>query len=87
MTYVPDYVFDGEPALGETTEVLPGIHWLRMPLPFKLDHINLWLLEDGDGWVVIDTGICRDEVKAAWETLFDGVMQGRPVSSDASKTP
>lgn len=80
MTYVPDYVFDGEPALGETIEVLPGIHWLRMPLPFKLDHINLWLLEDGDGWVVVDTGICRDEVKAAWEILFSGVMRERPVT-------
>jgi glyoxylase-like metal-dependent hydrolase (beta-lactamase superfamily II) len=79
MSFIPEYVFDGEPALGETMEVAPGIHWLRMPLPFKLDHINLWLLEDGDGWTIVDTGICTDEVKAAWETLFSGAMQGRPV--------
>ncbi len=79
MTFEPDYVFDGEPPLGETFEVAPGIHWLRMPLPFKLDHINLWLLEDGDGWTIVDTGICRDEVKEAWETLFTDVMAGRPV--------
>ena len=79
MTYIPDYVFEGEPAIGETMEVHPGIHWLRMPLPFALDHINLWLLEDGEGWTIVDTGICTDEVKAAWETLFTGVMQNRPV--------
>ncbi|MEQ8321183.1 MAG: MBL fold metallo-hydrolase [Rhodospirillales bacterium] len=79
MTFTPDYVFEGEPALGETMEVHPGIHWLRMPLPFKLDHINLWLLEDGDGWTIVDTGICTDVVKEAWETLFAGVMQNRPV--------
>jgi len=80
MTFIPEYVFDGEPPLGETMEMQPGIHWLRMPLPFALDHINLWLLEDGDGWTIVDTGICTDEVKAAWETLFAGVMQNRPVN-------
>lgn len=79
MTYKPDYVFEGEPALGETMVVAPGIHWLRMPLPFALNHINLWLLEDGDGWTIVDTGICKDDVKAAWETLFAGAMGGRPV--------
>lgn len=79
MTYVPNYLFEGEPALGETMEVAPGLHWLRMPLPFKLDHINLWLLEDGDGWTAIDTGIATDECKAAWERIFVGTMQGRPL--------
>lgn len=80
MTFKPDYPFEGMPELGQTFEVAPGIHWLRMPLPFKLDHINLWLLEDGDEWVIVDTGICRDEVKRAWEDLFTGVMAGKTVS-------
>ena len=54
----PTYPF-GEtlPAPGETIEVRPGVHWLRMPLPFALDHINLWLLADGEGWVIVDTGL------------------------------
>ncbi len=72
--YVPDYAYDAAPAPGDTVEVAPGVHWLRMPLPFKLDHINLWLLEDndeeGDGWTIVDTGINRDEVKDAWEKIF-----------------
>ena len=38
-------------------EVAPGVRWVRMPLPFSLKWINLWLLEDGDGWTVVDTGI------------------------------
>ena len=37
-----------------------GIHWLRMPLPSQLDHINLWLLERDDGWSIADTGIGTD---------------------------
>lgn len=64
---------------GILKEVAPGIHWLRMPLPFQLNHINLWVLEDGDGWTLVDTGINRDETKDAWEGLFKGPLSGRPV--------
>lgn len=52
----------------------PGVHWIRMPLPFALDHINLWVLEDGNGCVLVDTGYESDETKDLWHTLFDGVF-------------
>jgi glyoxylase-like metal-dependent hydrolase (beta-lactamase superfamily II) len=67
--FKPDYPFDGTPETGTTMEVAPGVHWLRMPLPFALNHINLWLLEDDDGWTIVDTGINSDEVKAAWQQI------------------
>jgi glyoxylase-like metal-dependent hydrolase (beta-lactamase superfamily II) len=54
--------------------------WLRMPLPFQLDHINLWLLEDGSGWTVVDTGVGLDEVRALWEGVFGTRFAGRPVT-------
>ena len=73
------YAFSALPQPGATVEAAPGVHWLRMPLPFKLDHINLWLLEDGDGWTIVDTGIARDEVKAAWEQVFASRFAGRPL--------
>lgn len=70
--YKPDYLFGADvPDLGATMRVAPGVYWLRMPLPFKLNHINLWLLDDGDGWTVVDTGIARDEVKDAWRALAE----------------
>jgi len=69
--FKPDYPFEGVPETGTTMEVAPGIHWLRMPLPFALNHINLWLLEDGDGWTIVDTGIATDEVKEAWLVIAD----------------
>ena len=69
MTFKPDYPFDGEPAPGETREVAPGVWWLRMPLPFALNHINLWILDDGEGWTLVDTGVQNDEIKACWETI------------------
>jgi hypothetical protein len=55
----------------ETFEVSPGIHWLRMPLPFALNHINLWLLEDDAGWTIVDTGFALDAVKECWQAILD----------------
>ena len=59
------------PAAGEKIEVAPGVFWLRMPLPFQLDHINLWLLRDGDGWTIVDTGFPADEVRATWRQVIE----------------
>ncbi|HEY1838396.1 MAG TPA: MBL fold metallo-hydrolase [Rhizomicrobium sp.] len=74
-----DYPFETRPEIGETIEIAPGIHWVRMRLPMQLNHINLWLLEDGDGWTVVDTGIKDEPTKEAWEKLFAGPMRGRPI--------
>ena len=63
----------------EPFKIAEGVYWLRMPLPMKLDHINLWLLEDGDGWTVVDTCMNLDEPKALWEQLFTGFMAGKPL--------
>ena len=61
------------------TEVAPGVLWLRMPLPFALNHINLWALEDEDGWTLVDTGISDDITRGLWEQLFAGPLAGRKV--------
>jgi glyoxylase-like metal-dependent hydrolase (beta-lactamase superfamily II) len=67
-----DYPFATPPETGTTVEVAAGVHWLRMPLPFALDHINLWLLEDGEGFTAVDTGIAMDAVKQAWKSALAG---------------
>ena len=61
------YPFPEVPAPGTTLEVAPGIHWLSMPLPFQLDHINLWLLEEDEGWTVIDTASATRRRARLWE--------------------
>ena len=68
------------PAPGTALAVAPGVAWLRMPLPFQLDHINLWLLDDGDGWAIVDTGVGLDDVRALWEQVFTRHLGGRPVT-------
>ena len=72
------------PAGGETLEIAPGVHWARMPLPFALDHINLWLLEDemaGEpAWTLIDSGIGDDVTRGLWERVLTERVAGRPVA-------
>lgn len=74
------YPFEGLPKAGGVMEVADGVYWLRMPLPMSLDHINLWLLDDGDGVVIVDTGLNTDETKDLWDQLFEGHIAGRPVT-------
>ena len=68
------------PQAGEILPIAPGVFWLRMPLPFALDHINLWLLEDGPGWTIVDTGYAMPESKSAWEQIFSEHLGARPVT-------
>ncbi|APV52442.1 hypothetical protein BWI17_13540 [Betaproteobacteria bacterium GR16-43] len=77
-----EYVF-GEtiPAPGASIEVAPGILWLRMPLPFALDHINLWAIEDGEGWTLVDTGFGVQATWDLWDRHFAGSLKGRPVNN------
>lgn len=75
-----DYPWAEPPAPGEIVGVAPGIAWLRMPLPFQLNHINLWLLDDGRGVTVVDTGVGLDDTRALWERVFAGPLAGRPVT-------
>lgn len=79
MSYKPDYPF---PKLdyGETLEVAPGIHWVRMPLPFDLNHINLWLMADGDGWTVVDTGYNVERSREIWRDVLPGITGGAPIT-------
>lgn len=71
---------DQLPASGSCIDIAPGVRWLRMGLPFALNHINLWLLEDGEGWTIVDCGIATDATRAAWEQVFANELGGRPVT-------
>ncbi|MEO7241810.1 MAG: MBL fold metallo-hydrolase [Variovorax sp.] len=71
------------PQPGASIEVAPGVRWIRMPLPFALNHINLWLLRDRidgvDGWSIVDCCIARDESRQLWDQVFQAELEGLPI--------
>ena len=71
------YPFKDVPARGETIEVAEGVHWIRMPLPYPLDHINVWAIEDGDGWALVDTGVRTEQTADAWRLLMSQAADRR----------
>jgi len=73
------YPLGTPPTHGETVEVAPGVLWLRMSLPLALNHINLWALEDHEGWTLVDTGMNTELIATAWEAVLTGPLAGRPV--------
>ena len=72
--------FDTAPAEGAAHEVAPGILWLRLPLPMALDHVNVFALDDGAGWTIVDTGFASKRAKAIWQALLQGPLRGKPVT-------
>ena len=70
------YPIETPPRPDEAIEVAPGLIWVRMTLPFRLNHVNIYLLADGDGWAMVDTGIGNDATIAAWTALFEGPLKG-----------
>ena len=75
------YPFPDYPPDGSAIEVADGIHWLSTPLPFAgLRQVNLWLLRDGDGWVMVDCGYAYDAARAAIAATWEQVLGGRPIT-------
>ena len=76
-----DYIFgDKLPVPLEPIEVAEGILWFRLPMPIALDHINIYLLDDGDSWVLIDTGLADTKSIEIWTNILKKYLSKRPVS-------
>jgi glyoxylase-like metal-dependent hydrolase (beta-lactamase superfamily II) len=84
MSTPPDlsltHPFSTAPQPGETIEVAPGILWLRLPLPFRLNHVNVYLIEDGEGYALIDTGIDDTPTRAIWTELLAGILADKAIT-------
>ena len=61
------YPWESHPGPDQVVEIMPGVLWLRLKLPFRLNHVNIYLLADGDGWAMVDTGFGNDATIAAWD--------------------
>ena len=77
LSVVHPYPTPPEP--GAMMEVVPGIWWLRLPLPFRLNHVNVYLIEDGDGFALVDCGIDDRPTREIWTALLAGVLADKPI--------
>ena len=67
---MPDYVLGDPPGTGHAKSIGDGIRWVRQELPFQLAHINVWMLDDGDGAAIVDTGVRGKRTRSAWTQLI-----------------
>ncbi|WP_286261140.1 MBL fold metallo-hydrolase [Thalassotalea atypica] len=74
-----NFPYEQAPNPGELVEIAEGIFWIRMPMPFALDHINLWLLEEEHQWTVVDSGLATDAIVEIWEDIFENHLKGKPI--------
>lgn len=74
------FPFAEPPEFGQLRPVAPGVLWLRLALPFALNHVNIYLIEDGDGWAVIDAGIANAATRAVWERVLTHDLAGRRIT-------
>lgn len=72
--------FEIAPKAGEAFTVADGVLWIRLPMPMKLDHVNVYALDDGDGWTVVDTGLDTKLTRKIWDELRAGPLAGRPIN-------
>ena len=73
------YPVETPPDFGSVHEVAEGVLWARLPLPMALNHVNVYALDEGDGWTLIDAGIDTPKARGVWETLLAGPLKGKPV--------
>lgn len=69
------------PEPGALVEIVPGVRWFRLPLPYRLDHVNVYLIEDNDGWTVLDTGLGTDACRNGWEAILGGPLNGQSLTA------
>ncbi|MEP3848265.1 MAG: MBL fold metallo-hydrolase [Paracoccaceae bacterium] len=73
------YPWEDPPGQVAAIQVAEGVFWCRLPLPMKLDHVNVYALDDGDSWTLIDTGFDSKKTRAIWSELLSGPLAGKPV--------
>ncbi|MBI3146930.1 MAG: MBL fold metallo-hydrolase [Betaproteobacteria bacterium] len=73
------YPISQPPSADRIVSVAPGVYWLRLPLPFALDHINIWLLRDGAAWTLVDCGYGDAATTTLWQEHAAGWLRGLPL--------
>jgi glyoxylase-like metal-dependent hydrolase (beta-lactamase superfamily II) len=63
------------------TKITNGIYQIRLPLPYALDHINVYLIEDHDGWILVDTGIKSEHSQTILKEILNTLPKAKPLKA------
>jgi len=74
------YPYSDLPDRGAPVDVVPTVKWLRLPMPFALDHVNIYLIKGDEGWLIVDTGPDTPEVRSIWDELFSGPLRNERIT-------
>lgn len=69
--------------VGEAAEVIEGVWQIKLPVPFPLGFISVYLIEGEDGWTLIDAGYDYPPAREAWTA--GATAAGCDLSRDVSK--
>ena len=69
-----------KPNFGELTQVASDLYWAHFELPFRLNHVNLFLMDTPNGWLILDAGLKSDHSEEHWEALIKGPMKSQKVA-------
>ena len=73
----------GAQPIGETARVAEGIYQLKLPVPFPLRFVSVYLVEGEDGWTIIDAGYAYPPTYETWEREASEV--GCDLSNDVAR--
>ncbi len=65
-----EFPIDDVPKYGVLHQINDQIHWVRMPLPMSLNHVNLWTVGYKDSLTLVDTGMQLEDTKNLWKNLI-----------------
>lgn len=68
-----------QPAPGEALEISAGVKWVSMRMPFRLNHVNCWLMADNGGWSIVDCGLDDDATRGAWHRVRGQHVRGAAI--------
>ena len=69
--------------IGEVSRVVESVHQLKLPVPFPLEFVASYLIQDQDGWTIIDPGFDYPPAREVWES--EAARMGLDLDSDVTR--
>ena len=66
-----------KPKFGELTQIANDLYWAHFELPFRLNHVNLFLMDTPKGILILDAGLKSDHSEEHWEALINGPLKSK----------